>query len=39
MLKSRAQGTGRKLLPKGEGENFSCVTIKFTLFTGDIKMW
>lgn len=39
MLKSRAQGTGHKLLPKGEGagdgvegsENFSCGTMKYTL--------
>ena len=40
MFQSRALGTGHKLLPKGEGggdgvegsENFSCVTMKFTLF-------
>ena len=40
MFQSRALGTGHKLLPKGErggdgvegSENFSCVTMKFTLF-------
>ena len=39
MFQSRALGTGHKLLPKGEGagdgvegsENFSCVTMKYTL--------